>query len=109
MDKLKKVFIFKSVIIILFIFILSCSSVGKRIIPDSEVLSRSEIIQKSIEKVENNYNDIILKKNVGIYKKGYRDWKVVLYSEENYYLLEVSEDGNIISIEKKEYSTNNKD
>ena len=46
---------------------------------------------------------------VGIYKKGYRDWKVVLYSEENYYLLEVSEDGNIISIEKKEYSTNNKD
>lgn len=87
----------------LFIFALSCSSVGKRVVPDSEVLPRNEIIQRSIEKVRQDYNEEILSKNVGIYKKGYRNWKVILYSENNYYLLYMTEDGKTVSLERRDY------
>ena len=53
--------------------------------------------------MEENYNEIILPKNVGIYKRGYRNWKIILYSENNFYLVYMTEDGKVISIEKKEY------
>ena len=93
----------QALFLIIFIFFLSCSSVGKRVVSESEVLTRTEIIQRSIEKVEENYNEINQHKNVGIYKRGYRDWKIILYSENNFYLVYMTEDGKVISIEKKEY------
>ena len=97
--------VFRKQILSLFIIMifLGCSSVGKRVVPESEVLSRREIIQRSIEKVERDFNEAIPPKNVGIYKKGYRDWKVILYSKGSFYLIYMAEDGEVISIEKKDY------
>ena len=93
----------QNLFLFIIIFFLGCSSVGKRVVPESEVLSRREIIQRSIGKVERDFNETISPKNVGIYKKGYRDWKVILYSEGGFYLIYMAENGEIISTEKRNY------
>jgi len=41
--------------------------------------------------------------NVGIYKKGFRNWKVILYGKQAYYQVFVTEDGKIVSSERFEY------
>ena len=86
-----------------FLLMVSCSSVGKRVVPDYKVVSRNEIIQAGISEVSKKFGREIDEKNVGIYKKGFRNWKVILYDTDCYYQVSVSEDGKIVSSEKLDY------
>ncbi|MDO5089418.1 MAG: hypothetical protein Q4D53_06490 [Leptotrichiaceae bacterium] len=100
-DKLLK--LRKNIFLFIFVCLISCSSAGTRKVKDSEVLGKDEIVQIGIQGVEKKYGEVIYSERVGIYKKGYRDWKVILYGKNNFYLVFVSEDGKIISVEKGSY------
>ena len=83
--------------------LISCSSVGKRVIPDSEVVSRDMVVSNSISEIKQKFNEEIKSQNVGIYKKGFRNWKVILYGKQAYYTVFVTEDGKIVSSERLDY------
>ncbi|MFC2542122.1 MAG: hypothetical protein ACFNUP_02675 [Leptotrichia hofstadii] len=93
----------KIIIILCFGMIISCSSVGKRIVPDSEVVSRDTVVSNSIAEVKEKFNEAIGTQHVGLYKKGFRNWKVILYGAQAYYQVIVTEDGKIVSSERLEY------
>ena len=81
----------------------SCSSVGKRTVPDWEVVSKDVVIEKGIDEVSRKFGEYVSTKNIGINKRGYRDWKLILYGRENYYIVYVSEDGKIVSSTIEDY------
>ena len=93
----------KIIIFVAFGMLISCSSVGKRTVPDSEVVSRDTIVSNSISEVKQKFNEEIKPQNVGIYKKGFRNWKVILFGPNVYYQVFVAEDGKIISVERLYY------
>ena len=97
-EKIKKL-----AVLLCFAMLISCSSVGKRVIPDSEVVSRDVIVKNSISEVKQKFNEEIKPQNVGIYKKGFRNWKVILFGENVYYQVFVTEDGKIVSVERLDY------
>ena len=97
-EKIKKL-----AVLLCFAMLISCSSVGKRVIPDSEVVSRDTIVSNSISEVKQKFNEEIKPQNVGIYKKGFSDWKVILYGENAYYQVKVTEDGKIVSSKVLKY------
>ena len=81
----------------------SCSSVGKRVVPDSAVVSRDVVVNNSIAEVKRKFNEEIGAQHVGLYKKGFRNWKVILYGAQAYYQVIVTEDGKIFSSERLDY------
>ena len=83
--------------------IISCSSVGKRIVPDSEVVSRDTVVSNSIAEVKKKSSETVGTQHVRLYKKGFRNWKVILYGAQAYYQVIVTEDGKIVSSERLEY------
>ena len=83
--------------------LISCSSVGKRVVPDSAVVSRDTVVSNSIEEVKKKFNEAVEAQHVGLYKKGFRNWKVILYGSQAYYQVIVAEDGKIVSSERLEY------
>ena len=83
--------------------LISCSSVGKRVVPDSAVVSRDTVVSNSIEEVKKKFNEAVEAQHVGLYKKGFRNWKVILYGSQAYYQVIVTEDGKIVSSERLEY------
>ena len=83
--------------------LISCSSVGKRVVPDSAVVSRDTVVSNSIEEVKKKFNEAVGAQHVGLYKKGFRNWKVILYGSQAYYQVIVAEDGKIVSSERLEY------
>lgn len=93
----------KIIIILCFGMLISCSSVGKRVVPDSAVVSRDTVVSNSIEEVKKKFNEAVGAQHVGLYKKGFRNWKVILYGSEAYYQVIVSEDGKIVSSERLDY------
>ncbi|BBM44260.1 hypothetical protein [Leptotrichia trevisanii] len=93
----------KIMIILCFGALISCSSVGKRIVPNSAVVSRDVVMNNSIAEVKRKFNEEIGTQHVGLYKKGFRNWKVILYGEQAYYQVIVTEDGKIFSSERLEY------
>ena len=99
MGKKKK----KAVISLCFGILISCSSVGKRVVPNSAVVSRDTVVNNSIVEVNRKFNEEIESQNVGLYKKGFRNWKVILYGKQAYYQVFVTEDGNIVSSERFDY------
>ena len=74
---------------------ISYSSVGKRTVPDSAVVSREIVVNNSIAEVNKKFNEEIGAQHVGLYKKGFRNWKVILYGQQAYYQVIVTEDGKI--------------
>ena len=66
--KIKKV-----VIILCFGILISCSSVGKRVVPNSAVVSRDTVVNNSIVEVNRKFNEEIGTQHVGLYKKGFRN------------------------------------
>ena len=96
--KIKKV-----VIILCFGILISCSSVGKRVVPNSAVVSRDMVVNNSIVEVNRKFNEEIESQNVGLYKKGFRNWNVILYGKQAYYRVVVTEDGKIVSSERLDY------
>ena len=83
--------------------LIGCSSVGKRVVPNSAVVSRDVVMNNSIAEVKRKFNEEIETQHVGLYKKGFRNWKVILYGEQAYYQVIVTEDGKIFSSERLEY------
>ena len=93
----------KIIIILCFGILISCSSVGKRVVPNSAVVSRDTVVNNSIVEVNRKFNEEIESQNVGLYKKGFRNWKVILYGKQAYYQVFVTEDGKIVSSERFDY------
>ena len=93
----------KAAIILYFGILISCSSVGKRVVPNSAVVSRDTVVNNSIVEVNRKFNEEIESQNVGLYKKGFRNWKVILYGKQAYYQVFVTEDGKIVSSERFDY------
>ena len=93
----------KTAITLCFGAMVSCSSVGKRTIPDSAVVSRDTITDNSIAEVSQKFGEDIKLQNVGLYKKGFRNWNVILYGKQAYYRVVVKEDGKIVSSERLDY------
>nr|WP_314113637.1 hypothetical protein [uncultured Leptotrichia sp.] len=91
------------IIILCFGMLVSCSSVGKRVVPDSAVVSRDTVVSNSIAEVKKKFNEAVGTQHVGLYKKGFRNWKVILYGSQAYYQVIVTEDGKIVSSERLEY------
>ena len=93
----------KKIIIACFGVVVSCSYVGVRTVPNSAVVSRDTVVNNSIVEVNRKFNEEIESQNVGLYKKGFRNWKVILYGENAYYQVKVTEDGKIVSSKVLKY------
>ena len=93
----------KIIIILCFGMLISCSSVGKIVLPDSSVVSRDTVVRKRIKELNKKFNEAVGCQHVGLYKKGFRNWKVILYGVQAYYQVIVTEDGKIVSSERLEY------
>lgn len=95
--------IIKTIIVLCFGILFSCSSVGRRVVPNSAVVSRDTVVNNSIAEVKQKFSEDIKFQNVGLYKRGFKNWKVILYGKLAYYQVLVTEDGKIVSSEKFEY------
>ena len=93
----------KQIIIACFGLIVSCSYVGVRTVPDSAVVSRDTVVENSILEIKNKFGEEIKPQDVGIYNKGFSNWKVILYGENAYYQVKVTEDGKIVSSKVLKY------
>ena len=93
----------KHLIFLMMILLVSCSSLGKRTVAESEVVSKDIVVERGIEEVSGKFGEKISRKNIGVYKRGYRNWKLVMYGTNNYYIVNVAEDGKIVSSSKEDY------
>ena len=67
------------------------------------VMVSCSVVNNSIAEIKKKFSEDIKSENVGLYKKGFRNWKVILYGEQAYYQVFVTEDGKIVSSERFEY------
>jgi len=93
----------KYLIFLMMIFLFSCSSLGKRTVLESEIVSKDIVIERGIEEISKKFGEEVSRKNIGVYKRGYRNWKLVMYGTNNYYIVNVTEDGKIFSSSKEDY------
>ena len=87
----------KHLIFLMMILLVSCSSLGKRTVAESEIVSKDIVVERGIEEVSSKFGEEVSRKNIGVYKRGYRNWKLVMYGTNNYYIVNVAEDGKIVS------------
>ena len=90
-------------VFLMMIFLFSCSSVGKRTVAESEVVSKDIVIERGIEEVTKKFGEEVSRKNIGVYKRGYRNWRLFMYGKDSYYSVNVTEDGKIFSSSKEDY------
>ena len=93
----------KHLIFLMMILLVSCSSLGKRTVAESEIVSKDIVVERGIEEVSRKFGEEVSRKNIGVYKRGYRNWKLVMYGTNNYYIVNVAEDGKIVSSSKEDY------
>ena len=93
----------KHLIFLMMILLVSCSSLGKRTVAESEIVSKDIVVERGIEEVCSKFGEEVSRKNIGVYKRGYRNWKLVMYGTNNYYIVNVAEDGKIVSSSKEDY------
>ena len=93
----------KYLIFVMIILLVSCSSLGKRPVAESEIVSKDIVVERGIEEVSSKFGEEVSRKNIGVYKRGYRNWKLVMYGTNNYYIVNVAEDGKIVSSSKEDY------
>ena len=93
----------KHLIFLMMILLVSCSSLGKRTVAESEIVSKDIVVERGIEEVSSKFGEELSRKNIGVYKRGYRNWKLVMYGTNNYYIVNVAEDGKIVSSSKEDY------
>ena len=93
----------KHLIFLMMILLVSCSSLGKRTVAESEIVSKDIVVERGIEEVYSKFGEEVSRKNIGVYKRGYRNWKLVMYGTNNYYIVNVAEDGKIVSSSKEDY------
>ena len=65
--------------------------------------SKNTVVERGIEEVSEKFGEEVSRKNIGIYKRGYRNWKLVMYGKNNYYIVNVTEDGKVVSSSKEDY------
>ena len=90
-------------VFLMMIFLFICSSVGKRTVAESEVVSKDIVIERGIEEVTKKFGEEVSRKNIGVYKRGYRNWRLFMYGKDSYYIVNVTEDGKIFSSSKEDY------
>jgi putative liporotein len=90
-------------VFLMMIFLFSCSSVGKRTVAESEVVSKDIVIERGIEEITKKFGEEVSRKNIGVYKRGYRNWRLFMYGKDSYYIVNVTEDGKIFSSSKEDY------
>ena len=90
-------------VFLMMIFLFSCSSVGKRTVAESEVVSKDIVIERGIEEVTKKFGEEVSRKNIGVYKRGDRNWRLFMYGKDSYYIVNVTEDGKIFSSSKEDY------
>ena len=90
-------------VFLMMILLFSCSSVGKRTVAESEVVSKDIVIERGIEEVTKKFGEEVSRKNIGVYKRGYRNWRLFMYGKDSYYIVNVTEDGKIFSSSKEDY------
>ena len=93
----------KYLLFLMMILLVSCSSLGKRTVAESEIVSKDIVVERGIEEVSSKFGEEVRRKNIGVYKRGYRNWKLVMYGTNNYYIVNVAEDGKIVSSSKEDY------
>ena len=93
----------KHLIFLMMILLVSCSPLGKRTVAESEIVSKDIVVERGIEEVSSKFGEEVSRKNIGVYKRGYRNWKLVMYGTNNYYIVNVAEDGKIVSSSKEDY------
>ena len=93
----------KHLIFLMMILLVSCSSLGKRTVAESEIVSKDIVVERGIEEVSSKFGEEVSRKKIGVYKRGYRHWKLVMYGTNNYYIVNVAEDGKIVSSSKEDY------
>ena len=93
----------KHLIFLMMILLVSCSSLGKRTVAESEIVSKDIVVERGIEEVSSKFGEEVSRKNIGVYKRGYRNWKSAMYGTNNYYIVNVAEDGKIVSSSKEDY------
>ena len=93
----------KHLIFLMMILLVSCSSLGKRTVAESEIVSKDIVVERGIEEVSSKFREEVSRKNIRVYKRGYRNWKLVMYGTNNYYIVNVAEDGKIVSSSKEDY------
>ena len=93
----------KYLLFLMMILLVSCSSLGKRTVAESEIVSKDIVVERGIEEVSSKFGEEVSRKNIGVYKRGYRNWKLVMYGTNNYYIVNVAEDGKIVSSSKEDY------
>ena len=81
----------KHLIFLMIILLVSCSSLGKRTVAESEIVSKDIVVERGIEEVSSKFGEEVSRKNIGVYKRGYRNWKLVMYGTNNYYIVNVAE------------------
>lgn len=90
----------KKLIFLIMLFFISCTTTT---VPKTSVYTKDQIVEMGIKEVKRTYGLDIDRKDVAIFKTGYGDWKVVLYSATNPIFVMIDEDGTIKSIEMKDY------
>ena len=93
----------KYLLFLMMMLLFSCSSLGKRTVAESEIVSKDIVVERGIEEVSSKFGEEVSRKNIGVYKRGYRNWKLVMYGTNNYYIVNVAEDGKIVSSSKEDY------
>ena len=95
----------KLLIVSLFVIMIlnSCISIQKMKFSENEIILRKEVISKSKDIIEKNYNEIIDIKNIGLYKNGYENQKIILYGKLYFYKIIMKENGEVVKIEKINY------
>lgn len=86
----------KKVLILLLLFIVSCTSITK-----APKLKREEVYRISQQHIEKKYGEYVPIDKMGFYRKGMRrPWYVNIYGENALYLLDIAEDGQILKSKK---------
>ena len=93
----------KHLIFLMMILLVSCSSLGKRTVAESEIVSKDIVVERGIEEVSSKFGEEVSRKNIGVYKRGYRNWRLFMYGKDSYYIVNVTEDGKIFSSSKEDY------
>jgi len=63
----------KHLIFLMMILLVSCSSLGKRTVAESEIVSKDIVVERGIEEVSSKFGEEVSRKNIGVYKRGYRN------------------------------------
>ena len=90
----------KKLIFLIMLLFLSCTAAT---VPKTSMYTKDQIAEIGIKEVKRVYGLDIAREDTAIFKSGYGEWKIVLYSPTNPIFVLINEDGSIKSVEMKDY------